>query len=304
MPTPSRRIGRPGSPARPACSTAPSCCAAITRRGRGRPPRPVRDALRHLHLLPGTRGTPTPASQTPRIANAFAAIVPWTSDGAVLLGEMGAARPSRPALLPLRHSGSGRHTGRAGRSRRQRRPGTRRGDRLALPDEAETDWCCWRGRAARVPGPGALPGDGRAARGADRRPSRRRGRAGTRRDARVRGRDDIDSARMPGFVRAYLADATRPPADRRGAGKDVFVSPRGRPDVISGINRGAIQIFVSLTRPRGKHKLAFHRTAPHNAAADRGRPHAHRISRASRRPPVRRALLAAALTLATRRCHD
>lgn len=147
-----------------------------------------------------------------RIANAFAAIVPWTSDGAVLLGEMGARTANAgqlyfPCGTPDPDDIQGARVDLAGSAARELAEETG----LALPDEAETDWVLLEGegqlaflRPVRFPETAArLVARIADHLGAEAEPEL----AGMH---VVRGRDDIDAARMPGFVRAYLADAFPP----------------------------------------------------------------------------------------------
>ena len=147
-----------------------------------------------------------------RIANAFAAIVPWTSDGAVLLGEMGARTANAgqlyfPCGTPDPDDIQGARVDLVGSAARELAEETG----LALPDEAETDWVLLEGegqlaflRPVRFPETAArLVARIADHLGAEAEPEL----AGMH---VVRGRDDIDAARMPGFVRAYLAGAFPP----------------------------------------------------------------------------------------------
>lgn len=147
-----------------------------------------------------------------RIANAFAAIVPWTSDGAVLLGEMGARTANAgqlyfPCGTPDPDDIQGARVDLVGSAARELAEETG----LALPDKAETDWVLLEGegqlaflRPVRFPETAArLVARIADHLGAEAEPEL----AGMH---VVRGRDDIDAARMPGFVRAYLADAFPP----------------------------------------------------------------------------------------------
>ncbi len=224
-----------------------------------------------------------------RIANAFAAIVPWTSDGAVLLGEMGARTANAgqlyfPCGTPDPDDIQGARVDLAGSAARELAEETG----LALPDEAETDWVLLEGegqlaflRPVRFPETAArLVARIADHLGAEAEPEL----AGMH---VVRGRDDIDAARMRASCGPTWRTRSRPPADRRGAGKDVRL-PAGAAGCHLWHQSRAIQIFVSLTALAASISSAFHRTARTTRAADRGRPHAHRISRASRRPPVRR----------------
>ncbi len=116
------------------------------------------------------------------------------------------ASSTSPAALRIRTTYRAR-----GRSRRQRRRELAEETGLALPDEAETDWVLLEGegqlaflRPVRFPETAArLVARIADHLGAEAEPEL----AGMH---VVRGRDDIDAARMPGFVRAYLADAFPP----------------------------------------------------------------------------------------------
>ncbi len=117
-------------------------------------------------------------------------------------------RQCRPALLPLRHPRPGRPAGRDGRSRGQREAGIRRGDRpVGARGRRRRVDPPRRGGAARLPAPRALPRD------ADillaRAEAHRRAEADPELAALrlLRGPADLDPQRMPGFVRAYLAQA-------------------------------------------------------------------------------------------------
>jgi 8-oxo-dGTP pyrophosphatase MutT (NUDIX family) len=147
-----------------------------------------------------------------RVANAFAAVVPVARDGAVLLGEMGghtanAGQIYFPCGTPDPDDIQGARVDLAGSAARELAEETG----LALPDEAETDWVLLEGegqlaflRPVRFPETAArLVARIADHLGAEAEPEL----AGMH---VVRGRDDIDAARMPGFVRAYLADAFPP----------------------------------------------------------------------------------------------
>lgn len=176
----------------------------------------VADRAAHLDLFATRYATFTYYRDTrhadARIANAFAAIVPWTSDGAVLLGEMGARTANAgqlyfPCGTPDPDDIQGARVDLAGSAARELAEETG----LALPDEAETDWVLLEGegqlaflRPVRFPETAArLVARIADHLGAEAEPEL----AGMH---VVRGRDDIDAARMPGFVRAYLADAFPP----------------------------------------------------------------------------------------------
>jgi hypothetical protein len=144
-----------------------------------------------------------------RIANAFAAIVPWTADGAVLLGEMGAHTANAgqlyfPCGTPDPDDVRGDGVDLAGSAGRELTEETG----LALPEDAGTDWVLLEGegqlaflRPVRFPEPADLL-DARIA--AHLRSEAEPELAGMQ---VVRGPADIDPARMPAFVRAYLAHA-------------------------------------------------------------------------------------------------
>lgn len=144
-----------------------------------------------------------------RIANAFAAIVPWTSDGAVLLGEMGTRTANAgqlyfPCGTPDPDDIQGARVDLAGSAARELAEETG----LVLPEAAETAWVLLEGegqlaflRPVRFPETAAVL----EARIADHLRSEAEPElAGM---AAVRSAAEIDPARMPGFVRAYLAEA-------------------------------------------------------------------------------------------------
>lgn len=148
-------------------------------------------------------------SPDPAVANAFAAIVPRAADGAVLLGQMGAqtanagqvyfpcGTPDRDDLRP------GGIVDLGGSAAREFREETG----LDLPGDAPEEWLLLRGE-----GQLAFLRPVRFAQGAEALRARIEGHR-RREDepelARIvvaRGPADIDPARMPGFVRACLAD--------------------------------------------------------------------------------------------------
>ena len=217
------------------------CCAhAVV--GRDRPARPVRDALRDLH---GLRASP--AAGGPAVTNAFAAIVPWTADGAVLLGAMGAHTANAgqlyfPCGTPDPDDVRGDRVDLAGSAARELTEETG----LVLPEGAATAWMLLEGegqlaflRPVRFPEPAAAL----AARidGA----SPRRGRAGIVRDARGarrgRYRDRADAG-----VRAGLSGGgVRAPVLRCGtilaadAVCEAYATAFARPVVGATILAGA-----------------------------------------------------------------
>ena len=150
------------------------------------------------------------------VANAFAAIVPWSADGAVLVGEMGAHTANAgqlyfPCGTPDRGDVRGTGVDLAGSAARELLEETG----LALPEGTDGGggWVLLDGegqlaflRPVRFPGTAAAL----CARIADRNRCEPDAElAGMR---ILRGSADIDPARMPGFVRAYLAGAFTPAA--------------------------------------------------------------------------------------------
>lgn len=145
------------------------------------------------------------------VANAFAAIVPWSADGAVLVGEMGAHTANAgqfyfPCGTPDRDDVSGTVVDLAGSAARELFEETG----LALPENAGLEWVLLDGEGQLAfLRPVTFP---RTATGLSAHiESTHLGVA----DAELagirilRGAADIDAARMPGFVRAYLAEAFR-----------------------------------------------------------------------------------------------
>lgn len=144
-----------------------------------------------------------------RVANAFAAIVPWTADGAVLVGEMGAHTANAgqlyfPCGTPDRDDVRGACVDLAGSAARELFEETG----LALPPDAAHAWILLEGegrlaflRPVKFPeSAAALCRRIEKHRLGETEPEL----AGLR---VVRGAGDIDAGRTPGFVRAYLADA-------------------------------------------------------------------------------------------------
>jgi 8-oxo-dGTP pyrophosphatase MutT (NUDIX family) len=145
----------------------------------------------------------------PQVRNAFAAIVPWTADGAVLLGAMGAHTANAgqlyfPCGTPDPDDVRGTSVDLTGSAARELAEETG----LVLPEAAETAWVLLEGegqlaflRPVRFPETAAVL----EARIADHLRSEAEPElAGM---AAVRSAAEIDPARMPGFVRAYLAEA-------------------------------------------------------------------------------------------------
>lgn len=143
------------------------------------------------------------------VANTFAAIVPWSADGAALVGEMGphtanAGQLYFPCGTPDRGDIRGAAVDLAGSAEREFAEETG----LPLPDGAGTDWVLLEGqgqlaflRPVRFPETAeALLARAEAHRQAEAEPELAGFRA-------LRGPADLDARRMPGFVRAYLADA-------------------------------------------------------------------------------------------------
>jgi 8-oxo-dGTP pyrophosphatase MutT (NUDIX family) len=143
------------------------------------------------------------------VVNAFAAIVPWSADGAVLLGEMGAHTANAgelyfPCGTPDLDDVRGDAVDLAGSAARELAEETG----LTLPEGAATDWVMLAGAeqwAFLRPVLFPEPAEALCARIA----------AHHRREAEpelagihlARGPGGPEAARMPGFVRAYLADA-------------------------------------------------------------------------------------------------
>lgn len=146
------------------------------------------------------------------VVNAFAAIVPWGADGRVVLGEMGADTANAgqvyfPCGTPDRDDVRGEAVDLAGSAARELREETG----LALPEDAEEAWVLLRGdgqlaflRPVRFPDPAqALRARMERHRAAEPDPEL----AGFH----IAGAAaDIDPARMPPYVRAYLASAFDP----------------------------------------------------------------------------------------------
>lgn len=143
------------------------------------------------------------------VANAFAAIVPWSADGAVLLGEMGphtanAGQVYFPCGTPDRDDVQGAVVDLAGSAGRELEEETG----LALPVEAEDSWVLLRGDGQLAflrPVRFGATADALSARMEQHRAQETDPELA--RFVTVRGPAGIDPDRMPPFVRAYLASA-------------------------------------------------------------------------------------------------
>ena len=143
------------------------------------------------------------------VANAFAAVVPRTRDGAVLLGEMGrhtanAGQIYFPCGTPDRDDVRGERVDLAGSAARELHEETG----LRVPEGAPEAWLLLRGEGQLAfLRPVAFPEAADALRA---RMDAHRSREAEPELARIvvaRTLRDLDPARMPGFVRAYLAEA-------------------------------------------------------------------------------------------------
>lgn len=153
------------------------------------------------------------------VANAFAAVVPWSRDGAVVLGEMGPQTANAGQIYfacgtPDRDDVRGAGVDLAGSAGRELREETG----LALDERAEASWVLLRGD-----GQLAFLRPVRFGESADDLAARMERHRLTEAEPELarfviaRGAADIDAARMPPFVRAYLASAfgDAPPAAER-----------------------------------------------------------------------------------------
>ncbi|NEU13324.1 NUDIX hydrolase [Methylobacterium sp. BTF04] len=152
-------------------------------------------------------------SPDPDVANVFAAIVPRARDGAALLGVMGGHTANAgqiyfpcgtPDLADLRE---GDRVDLVGSAERELLEETG----IALPPDAPDEWLLLSGDGQRAfLRPVHFPEDGDAL--LARMERHRRAEADAELDGFVivRGAADIDSARMPGWVRTYLANAFAP----------------------------------------------------------------------------------------------
>ena len=149
-------------------------------------------------------------SPDPAVANAFAAVVPWTADGAAILGIMGGHTANAgqayfpcgtPDLSDVRPDGA---VDLAGSALREFHEETG----IRLPPGGPEGWVLVSGQSQRAfLRPVRLPEDSAtllARMEAHRRAESAPELAGF---LAARGPDDIDPARMPGFVCAYLARA-------------------------------------------------------------------------------------------------
>lgn len=143
------------------------------------------------------------------VANAFAAIVPWSADGAVLIGEMAAHTANAgqlyfPCGTPDRDDVRGGHVDLADSASRELTEETG----FALPPDAASDWILLEGEGQLAflrPVRFAETADALLAKAeAHRRSEAVPELAGLH---ALRGPADGDRQRMPGFVRAYLAGA-------------------------------------------------------------------------------------------------
>lgn len=147
-------------------------------------------------------------SPDPGVANAFAAIVPVASDGAVLLGVMGAHTANAgqvyfpcgtPDLADLRAEGL---VDLAGSAEREFFEETG----LSLPAEAPEVWWLLAGEGQMAAlRPVRFAEDAEALRARMERHRRAEADPELAGFVTARGQADIDPARMPGFVRAYLS---------------------------------------------------------------------------------------------------
>jgi len=149
-------------------------------------------------------------SPDPAVTNAFAAVVPWSSDGAALLGIMGGHTANAgqiyfacgtPDHTDIRDGSRVDLAGSAGREFLEETG-------LVLPPDAPEEWVLVSGQSQRAfLRPVRFAETAKALHG--RMEGHRRSEAAPELAgfAIARGPDDLDAARMPGFVRAYLARA-------------------------------------------------------------------------------------------------
>lgn len=147
------------------------------------------------------------------VANAFAAIVPWTADGAVLLGRMGgntanAGQIYFPCGTPDRDDVCGETVDFSGSAGRELLEETG----LHVPEEAPEDWVCLRGEGQLAfLRPVRFSEDAAALIERMELHALREDEPELAGIVAVRGAAGIEPA-MPGFVRAYLASAFIPEA--------------------------------------------------------------------------------------------
>lgn len=156
----------------------------------------------YSHLLAYRDG----GSPDGHVANAFAAIVPWSADGAVLLGRMGAHTANAgqiyfPCGTPDRGDVRGEGVDFSGSAARELMEETG----LNLPEDASEDWVCLRGEGQLAfLRPVRFTDDAMTLIDRMENHAIREDQPELSGIVAVRRVDDIDTA-MPGFVRAYLA---------------------------------------------------------------------------------------------------
>lgn len=144
-----------------------------------------------------------------RVANAFAALVPWTADGAVLLGEMGAHTANAgqvyfPCGTPDLDDVRGEAVDLAGSAERECAEETG----LVPPADAGTGWLLLRGEGQLAfLRPVLFPEDAATLRARAQRHWAGQAQPELAGLVAARTLDDLDPARAHGFARAYLAAA-------------------------------------------------------------------------------------------------